>query len=176
MPAAVVSPLQTSRILAAAVMGALVVIGVALSFMVGAQTTDRAGNPVQTQTPSVWMYVVILVLGLIAAGLVQTFGYRFPALPPNQEPAVARATAVRVYQQSMIRRFALSESVAIVAIALLFAYRSNTILPYVVAGVIAELLMAYHVWPSESLISRVEQRLDRNGGRSELGNALNGTG
>jgi hypothetical protein len=175
MPSAAVSPLRTFRILAVALMGALVVIGIALSFTVSSHRTDRNGNPVHTHTPSVWMYVVIVALGLIAAGLAQTFGYRIPALPSNLDPAESRATALRVYQQSMFLRFALSESVAIIAIALLFAGRSNTILPYVVAAVIAELLMAYHVWPSESLISRVEQRLDRNGGRSDLANALNGT-
>jgi hypothetical protein len=80
-----------------------------------------------------------------------------------------------MYQQSMILRFALSESVAIVAIALVFAGRSNTILPYLVAALIAELLMAYHVWPSENLINRVQQRLDRNGSRSELAKAVSGT-
>lgn len=174
MATAPVSPLRTFRVLAAALMGALVVIGVALSFTVGSHT-DRNGNPVHTHAPGVWMYAVIVALGVVAAVLVQTFGYRIPALQPNMDSSEARATALRVYQQSMLLRFALSESVAIVAIALLFAGRSNTILPYFVAALIAELLLAYHVWPSESLISRVQQRLDRNGGRSDLANAVNGT-
>ncbi|SDJ08805.1 hypothetical protein SAMN05444157_1672 [Frankineae bacterium MT45] len=156
-------------------MSALVVIGIALSFVVGNNTTDRNGNPVHTQAPGAWMYVVILVLGVAMAALVQIVGYRIAPLDPNLSPAEARAAGIQAYQKSMILRFALSELVAIVAIALLFAARSNTILPYVLAAAIAELLMAYHVWPSESLISRVQQRLDRNGGRSDLANALNGT-
>lgn len=175
MATAAVSPLRRFRILAAALMGALVVIGGALSFTVGNHQTDRNGNPVHTHAPGVWMYAVIVALGVVAAVLVQTFGYRIPALQPNLESSQARATALRVYQQSMFLRFALSESVAIVTIALLFAGGSNTILPYVVAALIAELLLAYHVWPSERVISRVQQRLDRNGGRSDLANAMNGT-
>jgi hypothetical protein len=117
----VISPIRTFRVLAAALMGALVIIAIALSFVVGNHRSDRNGNPVPTHAPGAWMYVVI------------------------------------------------------VAIALLFAGNSNTVLPYLVAAVIAELLMAYHVWPSTSLISRVQQRLDRNGGQSDLANALNGT-
>jgi hypothetical protein len=176
MPAAPVTPLRTYRILALALMGALVVIGIALWFTVGANGTDRSGNAVPNHAPSGWLYVAIAALGLIAASLIQTFGYRFPALSPDLDPAAARAAGLRVYQQSMYLRFALSESVAIIAIALLFSGNSNTILPYVLAAAIAALLMAYHVWPSASLISRVEQRLDRNGGRSDLANALDGTG
>lgn len=175
MPAAAASPLRTFRILAVALMGALVVIGVALSRVVGPHTKDRDGNLVHTHTPSVWIYLGIVGLGLVAAVLAQTFGYRIPALPPNLDPTESRAAGLQAYQQSMILRFAMSESVAIVAIALVFASRSNTFLPYVVAAVIAELLMAYHVWPSESLIRRVQERLDRNGGRSDLANAMNGT-
>ncbi len=172
----VVSPIRTFRVLAAALMGALVIIAIALSFVVGNHRSDRNGNPVPTHAPGAWMYVVIVALGLVAATLAQVFGYRIPALDPGLQPGEARSTALRVYQQSMILRFAMCESVAIVAIALLFAGNSNTVLPYLVAAVIAELLMAYHVWPSTSLISRVQQRLDRNGGQSDLANALNGTG
>lgn len=175
MATAAVSPLRAFRVLAAALMGALVFIGVALSFTVGGHQTDRNGNPVHTHAPGVSMYAIIVALGVLAAVLVQTFGYRIPALAPNLDSSAARATALRAYQRSMLLRFALSESVAIVAIALLFADRSNTILPYLVAALIAELLLAYHVWPSAGLISRVQQRLDRNGGRSDLTNAMNGT-
>jgi hypothetical protein len=174
MPAAAVSPIRTFRTLALALMGALVVIGIALSFTVG-DTTTRHGSTQHNHAPAAWIYAVVVLLGLVAAGLVQVFGYRLPALKPGLDPATARATALRAYQSSMFLRFGLSEAVAIVAIALVFAFRSNTILPYVVAAAIAEALMAYHVWPGTRLIERVQQRLDREGGRSDLAGALNGT-
>lgn len=168
--------LRTFRVLAASLMAAPVVIGIALSFMVYSHPhVDRSGHLVHPHTPGVWMYGTIVALGVIVAGLAQTFGYRIPALQPGLDSAEARASGLRLYQTSAIRRFALSELVVIVAIVLLFVGRSNTILPYVVAAAITELLMAYHVWPSERLIDRVQQRLDRDGGRSDLANALNGT-
>ncbi len=175
MANAAVRPIVSFRILAGALMVAPVIIAVALAFVVGHSSTDRYGNPVQTHAPGVGLYVAILVLGVVATALVQLVGYRIAPLRATLGQAEARSTAVRVYQQSMILRFALSESVMIVAIALLFADRSDTIVPYLVGAVISELLMAYHVWPSESLISRVQQRLDRDGARSDLGSTLTGT-
>ena len=172
MPA---SPLRTYRILAAALMGALVVIGIALAFIVhGGTTQTRNGHTVHTHAPSAGLYIAIVVLGVIAAALVQSFGYRIPPLSPDTDASDARATGLRVYQQTMFLRFALSEAVAIVAIALVFSFDSDTELPYVLAAVISLVLMAVHVWPSQSLISRVQAKLDRNGGRSDLSNALRG--
>lgn len=163
------------RVLSAALMAAVVLIGIALAFVVGGSEKNRQGQVVHTHAPGLWMYVVILAVGAIAAIVVQVFGYRIPALSPDLEPAAARTAALQRYQQTMILRFALSESVAIIAIALLFSGHSNTILPYVLAAVVAELLMAYHVWPSRNLIERVQRRLIRNGAQFNLANALNGS-
>ena len=155
-------------------MMALVVIGVALFFVVHGQRT-RNGRVVHTHAPSAALYLVIVGLGVVAAVVVQLAGYRIPALRPDLPPEQARSRGLLAFQQSMILRFAISESIAIIAIALLFASKSNTVLPYVLAGAISMALMAYHVWPGDSLTSRVQQKLDRNGGRSDLANALNGT-
>jgi hypothetical protein len=178
VPAAVMSPLRSFRILAAALMAALVVIGIALAsiFGGGQARTNRDGTVEHLHTPAGWVYLVIVAMGAIAAGLVQLGGYRVPAIAPDADPAVARATGLQSYRVTMILRFAISESVAIVSIALLFAIASNTILPYVLAAAISFVLMAYHVWPSYALISRVQQQLDRNGGRSELAATITGVG
>lgn len=159
-------------------MSAVVLIGIALAFVVdgGGKRSDRQGNPVHTSAPSAWIYLVIVVLGLVAAVAVQFLGYRLPAISPNADPAEARRTGLQAYQQAMILRFAISEVVAIISIALLFSSRSNTVLPYVVGAAISLVLMAYHVWPSNALINRVQDKLDRNGGRSDLANAMNGAG
>jgi hypothetical protein len=157
-------------------MSALVVIGIALVFVVdgGGKGSDRQGNPVHLHAPAAWIYFVIVLIGLIAAVVVQFLGYRLPAISPNADPAEARRTGLQAYQQAMLLRFAISEVVAIISIALLFSSKSNTILPYVVGAVISLVLMGYHVWPSDALINRVQERLDRNGGHSDLANAMNG--
>ena len=153
-------------------------IGIALTFVVdgGGKRSDRQGNPVHTHAPSAWIYLVILLLGLVAAVVVQFLGYRLPAISPNADPAEARSTGLQAYQKAMFLRFAIVEVVAIISIALLFTSRSNTVLPYVVGAAISLALMAYHVWPSDALINRVQDKLDRNGGRSDLADAMNGAG
>lgn len=76
------------------------------------------------------------------------------------------------FQQSMVRRFAMSQAVAIVSIALLFASSSNTVLPYVLGAGISFVLLAWHVWPSSRVVDRVRRRLDRAGGHSDLAQVL----
>jgi len=156
-------------------MSALVIIGAALYFAVGKGGRARNGHVVHAHAPAAWVFVVVIVLGIVSATLVQMFGYRLPAISPNADPAQARRTGLEAYQKSMFLRFALSEAVAIISIALTFSSHSNNILPYVLGAVISFVLMAYHVWPTEGLISRVQRKLDRNGGRSDLANALNDT-
>lgn len=173
MTAPVVTPIRTFRILAGALMAALVVIGIALVFVVG--SPGRDGREASTEPPQLWVYLAIVALGLVMAVLVQTVGYRVPAIPPGLAPAQAHPLAFRAYQQSMILRFALSEVVAIVSIAVVFAVQSDTVLPYVVGAVIALGLMAVHVWPGTRVIDRVQRRLDRDGGRSDLAQVLDGT-
>ncbi len=156
-------------------MSALVVIAIALYFAVGKGDRTRNGRTVDTHAPAAWVFVLIVVLGLIAATVVQFAGYRVPAVSPDAEPTQGRRVGLQAYQQTMFFRFAVSESVAIISIALTFSSRSDNILPYLVGAVISFGLMAYHVWPGDALISRIQQKLDRNGGRSDLANALNGT-
>lgn len=74
----------------------------------------------------------------------------------------------------MILRFALAESVAIVSIALTFAVTLTSVLIYLLGAAISLTLMAVHVWPSDRIIERVEQNLDREGGRSLLATAMSG--
>lgn len=166
--------IRSYRFLTAALMGSPVFIGIALSFTVTSTSTDRDGNAVRTHPPGAWMYLVVVAVAVASAVLTQLLGYRLPALSPNVEPRLARQRALQLYQQTMFLRFAFGEAVVIVSVALLFAGHSNTIRPYVLGAALAELLIFYHVWPSDSLISRVQEKLDRNGGRSDLANALNG--
>jgi hypothetical protein len=164
------APIRAFRLLSGALMSALVIIGIALSAVVGNHNTGaRAAH-----SPSSSVYLVIVVVGVAAAGMVQAVGYRLPALSPGLAEIEARKTGLQAYQRTMSLRFAISESVAIVAILLTFAQNSDSVLPYVLAAAISMALMAYHVWPSDSLIRRVQARLDRNGGSSRLADEMFG--
>lgn len=162
--------LRSFRTLALAVMAGPVVAGVALFFIATGHRPGASWHP-----PGAWLYAVIVAVGLAGAFGAQTFGYRVPPLSPTSDPEESRGAALRAYQQSMIRRFTFSQAVAVVGLALTIGTHSTSILPYVLAATIAEGLMAYHIWPSGSLIERVRQRLDRNGGRSQLAEALRGS-
>jgi len=176
-PRTATSQLRAFQVLAAALMSALVVIAIALSFVLtGGTRSTRSGHRVQTHPPQLWVYLVVLGLGLASALLVQLVGYRIAPVSPSADPAAAARTGVARYQGAMVLRFALIEAVPIITIALSFAIAANTVLPYLVAAAVALVLMYVHVWPSERLIAKVEAILDRQGGRSQLSATLRGTG
>jgi hypothetical protein len=45
---------------------------------------------------------------------------------------------------------------------------------YLIGGVLALILFAVNVWPSTAVVSKVQRKLDRDGGQSFLGDALLG--
>jgi hypothetical protein len=71
-------------------------------------------------------------------------------------------------------RFALCEAVALVALVGTFALEPQTGMTYLVGATFALALLAWHVWPGERTTRRVEEQLDREGGRSGLADALSG--
>jgi cytochrome c biogenesis protein CcdA len=73
-----------------------------------------------------------------------------------------------------VLRFALSESVAIIALVLSFVVLPATWMTYLIGGVLALILMGVNVWPGAAVIRRAEQQLDREGGQSYLNDALLG--
>ncbi len=112
----------------------------------------------------------------VAAHLVaSTVGYRVPAVAAGTPPDVARGAAHAAYQQSMVLRFAVCESGAIIALVLAFALTPQTAMTYLVGAVLSLLLMLWHVWPSRRLVAKVEALLDADGGRSGLQDTLYGT-
>lgn len=155
------------RTLAAALMAAIVVMGIAVGFAVAG--SEQAG------TPPAWSYVVVVALGAVVAAVIQLVGYRVPAVSPHVSRAQAHRAGMAAYQTSMILRFALAEAVALVALVLTLIERPRSVLTFVVGAAISLALAAVHVWPSERLISKVEQLLDRDGGRSELAAVLDGS-
>jgi hypothetical protein len=65
--------------------------------------------------------------------------------------------------------------VALVAVVAAFVVEPRTAMTYIVGGTLSLLLMAWHVWPSDRLVRRVEQQLDRDGGSSRLATVLTGS-
>jgi hypothetical protein len=158
------APLAQLRILAGTLMGALVLLAVVLAPALGLEGY-----------PPVWVPTALGVLAVVVHLLVEAVGYRVPGIAAGTPEADAAATGRTAFQTSMILRFALCESVALVAMVAAFVVEPRTGMTYVVGGTLSLLLMAWHVWPSERLVRRVEQQLDRAGGTSRLWNVLTGS-
>ena len=152
-------PIQTMRILAWSLMGALVVIGVALVFVYEGQLTE---------TPPVWAVAVVAVLGVGAWLLIDAVGYRVPAIRPGTPQDEAAKASVAAFQSAMIRRFAMSEVVALVALAVGARTEEGPVVLYALGVVAAFAPMSVHVLPGERVITRTEEALQREGGTSYL--------
>jgi membrane protein YdbS with pleckstrin-like domain len=158
------APIAQVRVLAGTLMAALVVFAVVFGPVLG-----YGGYP------PVWVPVALGVLAVLVHVTVEAAGYRVPAVAPGTPEDDAAVIGRTAFQTSMILRFALCESVAIVALVAAFVVEPHTAMTYLVGGTLSLLLMSWHVWPSERLVRRVEQQLDRDGGRSRLHDVMTGT-
>jgi hypothetical protein len=146
----------TTRIMAGSLMGALVVIGVALS-------TILPGGGV-----SLVVALVQVVAGLAAHGLLEAVGYRMPPLTAGLTDEDAAAQTRTRWQTGMILRFAISEFIAIASIAAAFVLEDGTIWTYLVGALVSLVLMGVHVWPWARPVGRTADALEAAGKRSGL--------
>jgi hypothetical protein len=145
---------QTLRYLVGAVMGALFLMAVALTFVLG------------LGAPPLLSVLLLLLLGAGAWFVIEGVGYRAKPVAPNLDPDAARQAAMNQFQSALMRRLAISESVAIIGIALAFV--SRTVVVYDVGASVSVLLLLVHVWPSERSVDRVVTQLERDGAQTGL--------
>lgn len=159
--------LQSMRVLALSLMSALVAIVVALFFVV----------PADDRTAVVPLLLALAVLAAVGQhGLVGLLGYRAPAIPPATPRAEAAERAVGAWRTGMVLRFALVEAVPLAFVVITFVADEGGYLALVVATLGALALAWLHVYPREATVRRVEEHLDREGGRSHLWEALQDPG
>ena len=163
-PVTPVTPQITSlRILVGILSAGLVMFGIVLSFILA-----------NSDYPPIWVAWGLGGLAVVSHLLCRTVGFNLKAVPAGTPPAEAMAMAGAVFQASTVLRFALSESVAIIALVLSFVVLPATWMTYLIGGVLALVLMGVNVWPGAAVIRRAEQQLDRDGGQSYLNDALLG--
>lgn len=162
------TPLPTSapfalstRVLAGSLMGALVVIGVALSVVL----------PAPESFPVTVLAVQVLA-GVAAHVLIEAVGYRTPALSTSLTDDDAAAQARTRWQALMIMRFAIAEFVAIASLAAAFVLPDGSILTYLGGAVASLVLMVVHVWPGARPVGKVADALEAGGKRSGLREAF----
>ncbi|MCW2784900.1 MAG: hypothetical protein JWP74_1417 [Marmoricola sp.] len=154
---------QALRTLCAALMASLVIILVAI---VSILASDGTG------TPPVWAIAVLVAAAVAEVAVIPVIGYRFVPVVPGTAEDEARRTSASQLQSTTILRFALAEAIALVSIALALTVDAGGIYLAIVGVAVAEVLMFLHVWPNERLISRAQEVLESEGGRSYLREAL----
>jgi hypothetical protein len=159
----VTPPIKSTRILVGTLAGGLVMFGIMLF------TVLPNGD-----YPPIWVPWALGGLAVLSHLLSRTFGFNLRPVPAGTPPTEAMAMALAAFQASLILRFALSEAVAIFALVLSFVVTPQTWMTYLIGGVLALILFAVNVWPSTAVVSKVQRKLDRDGGQSFLGDALLG--
>jgi hypothetical protein len=104
--------------------------------------------------------------------LSRRVGFNLKPVPAGTSPDEATALARATFQASTVLRFALGDSVALVALVLSFLVQPVTWMAYLIGGALALVLLAVNVWPGAGIISKAQQQLDREGGPSFLHDAL----
>lgn len=156
--------LSSLRSMVGAIMGSLVIMGVALWFVF----TDH------TQLPGVLWLGIVLLLGAGAAGLIQSVGFRTAAIAPGATSEEAASQARSAFQSGTISRMAIAEMPAIASIAVAFVAPEGGFVLYLLGAAIALGLLSAYVMPSDVTIARTRQSLEREGGRADLDAALGG--
>lgn len=160
LPASAPFALST-RLLAGSLMGALVVIGVALSVVLPAPGSV-----------SLTVLAVQVAAGIAAHLLIESVGYRTPALSTSLTDDEAAAQARARWQAVMIMRFAIAEFVAIASVAAAFVLPDGSILTYLGGAVVSLALMVVHVWPGARPVGKVADALEAGGRHSGLREAF----
>lgn len=161
-PTPAASRLRILRTIAISYLGAIPMIGIALTFMV--PSDDPWG------TPDLLGILLPIVVGAACWAAILTIGLRVPALPADAP--IDPGAGIASYQASMFVRIAFATLPAILSVALLFALPHATLVTYAIGAVISLVLIAVYVYPNRYNVALVERRLDRHGARSLLAAGL----
>ena len=152
---------QQYRILAGSLMGALVIIPVALYAAVGSDE-DALGRP------DLLLLAGLPVLAVLLHVVLEAVGYRLQPVDAGTDPEEARRVGLARLQAATMLRFALSESVGIISVALCFVVSPGGFVLTLVGCACALVLMGIHVWPWSRPLEKSIAALEGAGARTGL--------
>jgi hypothetical protein len=155
--------LHTLRVLCLAQMASVAVVVAAVAAALG---KDGTGN-----TP-VWEVAVVIAVAIGAVVLISVFDKPFDPIAPGAAEEESRSRSVSALRITTLIRFAFSEGVVLVAVALAFVGGDGGSYLAVLGLGIAEALMLWKVWPGERVIGEIQAVLESAGGQSFLREAL----
>ena len=122
--------------------------------------------------PTLWLVGAQVFAGLSIHALLDTIGYRVPAILPGTPADEAQKAGVAAYTQRTVIRLALSELVALASLAYVFAMGGHDRVGYVTGALVSIVLLSIHVWPWSRPIDRTLAGLQRDGARVPLREAF----
>lgn len=155
--------LASLRVLVGALLTAPVFIVVAMAFVLA---------PTEGALDATPLLVVPLVIGVAAFAVCEAVGYRTPAVVPGTPHEQARSQSVNAYRTTTTTRFAISEAVLFICVALGFVVTTGGYLLVVLGAVVAMALVWFECWPRERPVARTQAALERDGAPSYLREAL----
>ena len=152
--------LRQLQVLVGAMMGSLVLLAMVLAIALPDQDRFAA--------PPLWLLAAQFGAGATIHVLLEKVGYVAPATHPEDDPQTAMVASVQAFQAGTIRRFALSEPIALASVAAAFVIDGGSVACYATGAVVSMALIGFHAWPWSRPIDRTVASLEREGGRSHL--------
>jgi hypothetical protein len=118
--------------------------------------------------------LVPLVVGAGSLGLISVAGYRAPALEPGTPPEEGVRRGLGAFRTGQMLRFALAEMPVLVGMAAGFIVDQGGYLVFLVGAAVTLALAVLHVWPRDTQVTRLQQRLESAGARAPLLETLHG--
>lgn len=147
------------KVLALAHLGALVVFGIVALFSLG-----EVG-----EYPSIALVAGLFGANVVAFAVAEIWGYRTEPAPTGDDEE-AHLWGQEALRRTTFLRLVVTEAPAIIALVAAFVVGSWWV--YLAGGFWALLSMAWHAYPSRRVLTRLEESLDREGGRSRLTDLL----
>ena len=110
-----------------------------------------------------WIYLPLVPAALVALAV----GPRTPrAMAPGADPGTAARTALMMYRQAVLLRFALAEGVILLGLPLAMVGRSELV--FVAGFVVGYPLLVWLALPTRGGVERLRRRLESQGAESHL--------
>ena len=154
-------PLSQLRLLGLSLTAGPVLVVVAIAFVLPLDPDD---------VPPVPLVLGLLALAVAGVVLAERFGFRVPALKPEDADDAGQISLERYRAASMIR-FAIVESPILIGIVAAFLL-DHGLWPLLVVAVVAVPAMAWEVLPTRRTIDRTKQALESGGVLSRLDEVL----
>lgn len=150
--------LSTLRVTAGALVTTPLFILLAVSFVL----------PRDDGTAPMWAFGAVAMVALAATSVVTTVGYRTAAIAPGTPEDQARATSLAALTSTTLLRCALTEAIAILGLALAFVVPQGGLVLCIAAAATSVVLSILFSFPSDRIVGRIRESLEREGGRSGI--------